>query len=305
MADFTSSFWSWFIIVITVASFVGLVWFILALDKGRKKVKPGETVETMGHVWDGDLAEYNNPMPRWWLNLFYITLVFGAVYLILFPGLGSFPGLLGWTSLGKYERELAQAEEMYGPLFAQYQDQDIETLAQDPEAVRMGKRLYATYCVPCHGSDARGAPGYPNLTDGEWQWGGTPEAIHASIYDGRNAVMPPWEAILSEEQIFAVAEYVLSLSGRTADPVIAGQGREVYAQNCAACHGAEGKGMPMLGAPDLSNDVWLYGGSQRRIIESIAKGRQGVMPPHGEFLGEAKVHLLTAFVYSLSQPKAP
>jgi cytochrome c oxidase cbb3-type subunit 3 len=299
MADFTSSFWNWFVIVLTILSIIACFWLIRWMSTGKKK--PGEKVDTMGHVWDEDLAELNNPLPGWWLGLFYITLFFGMGYLMLYPGLGNFPGLLDWTSKGQYNEEMEAAKERYEPLFQKYRSQDIVTVAQDPQAVKIGERLFMNYCSTCHGSDARGARGFPNLRDNDWLWGGAPQAIETTILDGRNAVMPAWEASLGgSEGVSDVTEYVLSLSGRDHDGTAAERGKAKFDMFCVACHGADGKGNQALGAPDLTDSTWLYGGTKTSIMETIAKGRQGVMPAHREFLGEAKVHLLAAYVYSLS-----
>lgn len=296
MADFVSEFWSWFIIIPTVIGILAL-FPLVYFNRGRKQT--GEA-DKMGHAWDDDLEEYNNPLPGWWLNLFYITLVFGIVYLILYPGLGSFGGVLGWTSTQRYENELEQAAARYGPIFEKYQQTDIRALAGNDEAMETAERLFVNYCAQCHGSDARGATGYPNLRDDDWLHGGEPGQIKETIMEGRTGVMPGWEAALGEDGLFNVTEYVLSLSGRRHDPTVAGKGEEKYSQLCIACHGPEGKGNVAVGAPDLTDRTWLYGGSQKTVMESIAKGRQGRMPPHGDFLGEAKVHLLAAYVYHLS-----
>lgn len=296
MADFVSEFWSWFIIIPTVIGIL-VLFPLVYLNQGQKQ--SGEA-DKMGHSWDDDLEEYNNPLPGWWLNLFYITLVFGIVYLILYPGLGSFGGVLGWTSTQRYENELEQAEARYGPIFDQYQKTEIRALARNDEAMATAERLFVNYCAQCHGSDARGAPGYPNLRDNNWQWGGEPGQIKETIMNGRNAAMPGWEAALGEDGLFNVTEHVLSLSGRQHDPSVAARGKEQYDQLCIACHGPQGKGNAAMGAPDLTDRTWLYGGSQKTVMASIAQGRQGRMPPHGDFLGEAKVHLLSAYVYHLS-----
>lgn len=298
MADFVNQFWSWFIIVPTLLGLLGLIW--LCIGNTEKPSGEGEA-DTMGHVWDEDLQEYNNPLPRWWLNLFYITVVFAIVYVVLYPGLGTFRGVLGWTQISQYESEMASADQKYGPLFEKYLAEDINALAKDKEAVKTGGRLFSTYCSTCHGSDARGAIGFPNLRDHDWLYGGEAENIKTSIMNGRNGVMPPWSASLSEDDISNVAEYVASWSGRSADPAVIQKGKESYQKLCVACHGVDGKGNTALGAPNLADNTWIYGGSQRAIMQSIAQGRQGRMPPHKEFLGESKVHVLTAYVYSLSQ----
>jgi cytochrome c oxidase cbb3-type subunit 3 len=296
VADFVSEFWSWFIIIPTVIGIL-ILFPLVHLNRGRKT--SGEA-DKMGHVWDEDLEEYNNPLPGWWLNLFYITLVFGIVYLILYPGLGSFAGVLGWTSTGRYEAELDQATVVYGPIFERYQQTDVKVLAGNDEAMETAERLFVNYCAQCHGSDGRGATGYPNLRDDDWLWGGEPQRIKETIANGRIGAMPGWEAALGEDGLFNVTEYVLSLSGRQHDSSVTEQGRQKYEQLCVACHGPEGKGNTALGAPNLTDRTWLYGGSQKTVMASIAQGRQGRMPPHREFLGEAKVHLLASYVYHLS-----
>ncbi|MDZ7840767.1 MAG: cytochrome-c oxidase, cbb3-type subunit III [Gammaproteobacteria bacterium] len=296
MADFVSEFWSWFIIIPTVIGILAM-FPLVYFNRGQKQ--SGEA-DKMGHSWDEDLEEYNNPLPGWWLNLFYITIVFGIIYLILYPGLGSFGGVLGWSSTQRYQNELEYAEERYGPIFEKYQQTDIRTLARNDDAMRAAERLYANYCAQCHGSDARGAPGYPNLRDDNWLWGGEPEQIRETIANGRTGVMPGWEDALGEEGLFNVTEYVLSLSGRQHDSAVAEKGKARYEQLCVACHGPDGTGNTAMGAPNLTNRTWLYGGAQKTVMESIAKGRQGHMPPHGEFLGDSKVHLLSAYVYHLS-----
>lgn len=301
MADFTSDFWSWAIIVLVVLGIAGLL--ALNLFWSEPKWKPGMKPQTMGHVWDQDLRELNNPLPRWWLNLFYITLAFAVIYLVLYPGLGSFKGALGWSSATQYRQEVQTAEERFGPLYEGYFREHIPALAQDPQALKTGERLFVNYCSICHGSDARGAPGFPNLRDGEWLWGGEPEQIKTTILHGRNGAMPAWGSALSRDEVFNVAEYVLGLSGQRVNENAARAGEAKFKQICVACHGPEGKGNPALGAPDLTNDIWLYGGSQQAVMATIAVGRQGRMPAFQEFLGEAKVHLLAAYVYSLSREK--
>lgn len=302
MADFTSSFWSWFVIVPTVVGIVAMFilnrWMTTPPHKGEEKAK------SMGHVWDENLEELNNPLPRWWLNMFYITLVFGIGYLALYPGLGTFAGAWGWSSKGQYDKEIADAARRFDPLYEKYLRENLKTLVADRDALKTGERLFVNYCTTCHGADARGARGYPNLRDGDWLYGGEPEAIKASIMNGRSGAMPPWGAALGPEGVFNVAEYVIGLSGKRVINVnAAAVGKEKFQQMCASCHGKDGKGNTQLGAPNLTDDIWLYGGTQKDVMESIDKGRGGRMPAHAEFLGEAKAHLLAAYVYSLSQPR--
>lgn len=299
MADFISPFWSWFIILLSLGGIVSM--FVLNRWMSEPPRKDESRPKPMGHVWDEDLQELNNPLPRWWLNLFYITLVFSLGYLVLYPGLGSFAGALGWSQEDQYRREVAAVDKQVGPMYEKYSREPLAALALDREAIKTGERLFITYCTGCHGSDARGGPGFPNLRDHDSLWGGDPETLKASIVNGRTGVMPPWGAALGPDGVFNVAEYVLSLSGKRVDPTAAEAGREKFQQLCVACHGPEGKGNPALGAPNLTDNIWLYGGSQKAVMESIDKGRAGRMPAHAEFLGEAKAHLLAAYVYSLSQ----
>jgi cytochrome c oxidase cbb3-type subunit 3 len=299
MSDFTSSFWSWFIIAITVGGFIWMLYLLLINNKSN--VPANEVGKPTGHVWDEDLEELNNPLPRWWLIMFYITIVFGVVYLALYPGLGSFKGLLGWTEVGEYQAEVDAATEQYAGLYDGFMQKDVAALAADDSAMKTGERLFVNYCSVCHGSDARGARGFPNLRDNDWLYGGTPEAIKASIMAGRTGSMPAWEAPLGgAEGVADTAAYVMQLAGRQVDAAAAKRGEAKYNMFCTGCHMPGGTGNIALGAPNLSNNVWLYGGSPRAIQQTIAKGRSGVMPPHGDFLGEAKVHVLAAYIYSLS-----
>ena len=298
MADFTSDAWSWFIAISTVISILGLLLFTLKI--GAKRKVPGEKAESMGHVWDEDLYELNNPAPRWWYYLFLISMYWGCLYLFLYPGLGSYAGYLGWSQTKQYEQEVQQANEKYGPIFERFVNEDLAKLAKNPEALTVGMSLFSTYCTTCHGSDAGGARGFPSLRDNDWLWGGDPESIKTSIMEGRQGVMAPWGPVLGEKGVLHVTEYVKSLSGRKANEVFAEKGKTEYAKYCVVCHNADGTGNTALGAPNLTDDIWLYGGSNNKIMESISDGRHGIMPPHKEFLGEAKVHLLAAYVYSLS-----
>jgi cytochrome c oxidase cbb3-type subunit 3 len=295
---FSSDFWNWWIIGLTLANIFACWWLV----RWSSKKQPGEAAvgDVTGHKWDETLEEYNNPLPRWWLWLFYITIAFALGYLTLYPGLGKFRGVLDWTQQKQYAEEMAQADETYGPLFAKYAATPIPDLIKDPAAVRIGQRLFVNYCASCHGSDAGGGPGYPNLSDNDWLYGGAPEAIELSILDGRTAAMPAWGAILQDKGVDEVTAYVMQLSGRDADAAKAKAGKTLFETNCAACHGMDGKGNTALGAPNLTDDIWLYGGSAGAIRYTIANGRQGRMPAHREFLGEDKVHLLAAYIYSLS-----
>ena len=298
MSDFISGFWGVFISVITIAGIAGcaLLLWIMSTRRGATVSAP----ELHGHVWDGDLQEYNNPLPRWWMWLFYITIVFGVAYLALYPGLGTFRGTLGWTSSAEYNSEQTGAEAKYAPIFDKYAKQDLLAVAADPQAHAMGQRLFLNYCAQCHGSDGGGARGFPNLTDRDWLYGGDPETIKTTILNGRNGVMPPFGAVLGGEGVNDVAQYVLSLSGYPADSLKIYSGKKLFMTNCIACHGPEGKGNQAIGAPNLTDKIWLHGGSLEKVTETITKGRNNVMPAHKDLLGDAKAHLLAAYVYSLS-----
>ncbi|PAU89103.1 cytochrome-c oxidase, cbb3-type subunit III [Pseudomonas sp. WN033] len=290
-----SNFWSGYIIVLTLTTLGLILWLLFATRKGQRSE---QTEETLGHAFDG-IEEYDNPLPRWWFILFMATFVFSAIYLVLFPGLGKWPGVLGWTQVNQYEREVERAEAQFAPIFARYANLPVEEVARDPEAVRIGQRLFAVNCSVCHGSDARGAFGFPNLTDNDWIWGGSPEQIHTTIAQGRQAAMPAWLAVIGEDGVRNVAGYVRHLSGLETENVNLDAGKQVFQSTCVACHGPEGKGNPMLGAPDLTNDTWLYGSSMLQVQHTIRYGRNGNMPAQAH-LGEDKIHMLTAYVYSLS-----
>ena len=291
-----SDFWNAYVVVIVLVSILACA--ILLYVQGKAKFTPGKS---MGHVWDETLEEYNNPMPKWWSWLFVITVIFSLVYLALYPGLGNFKGLLGWTSSGQYQIERERIDATVKPLYDKYSAMDLQAIAGDKQAMEMGKRLYLTYCMQCHGADARGAKGFPNLTDSDWQFGGEPAQIEQTIADGRMGVMPA-HAQLGADTIKDLANYVRSLSGLPNDSVRAAKGKEAFnSAGCSGCHGPDGKGMQALGAPNLTDKVWLYGSSEATIVETITNGRQNKMPAWKEFLGDAKVHLLAAYVLSLGQ----
>ena len=291
-----SDFWNAYVVVIVLVSILACA--ILLYVQGKAKFTPGKS---MGHVWDETLEEYNNPMPKWWSWLFVITVIFSLVYLALYPGLGNFKGLLGWTSSGQYQIERERMDATVKPLYDKYSAMDLQAIAGDKQAREMGKRLYLTYCMQCHGADARGAKGFPNLTDSDWQFGGEPAQIEQTIADGRMGVMPA-HAQLGADTIKDLANYVRSLSGLPNDSVRAAKGKEAFnSAGCSGCHGPDGKGMQALGAPNLTDKVWLYGSSEATIVETITNGRQNKMPAWKEFLGDAKVHLLAAYVLSLGQ----
>lgn len=295
MSDFTHEGWGLYIAVITLISIAACAILLFSLSSRG----PGDA-GTTGHVWDEDIEEGNHPLPRWWMGLFVLTIVFSLAYLALYPGLGAYAGYYGWSSSGQYQTEQAQAAALHGPVIDKYLKQDIKTVAADPQARGMGQRLFVTYCAQCHGSDAGGSPGFPNLRDTDWLYGGEPDAIRASIADGRGGVMPPMSAALGGAEA-DVMQYVFQLGGRANDGLRAFRGKEKFDAICAACHGAKGTGNPQIGAPNLTDDIWLHGGSNAAILESITKGRSGTMPAHKGFLDEGKIHLLTAYVYGLSR----
>jgi cytochrome c oxidase cbb3-type subunit 3 len=302
MSQFSSSFWDFYIAVITLASVIACGVF-LKMQSVRRVA--GGTKETTGHTWDEDLGEYNNPLPRWWMWLFYITIVFALIYLALYPGLGSWKGLLGWTEVGQLKQEDAAAEAKYGPIFDKFAAQDIEALAKNPDALAIGQKLFLNNCAQCHASDGGGSRGFPNLTDNDWLYGGAPKTIEQTITNGRNGVMPPWGPVLGAEGVKDVANYVISLSGGAADSIRVARGREIFAKTCIACHGPDAKGNQTIGAPNLTDKTWLYGGGEPTVIETVTNGRQGHMPAWKDVLGPAKIHLLAAYVYSLSHGAAP
>jgi len=294
-----STFWSLWIIVLTSINLALVLWVLLANRKVAIRDDEDPENPKTGHVYDG-IEEYDNPLPRWWFQMFIVTLIFAGVYLLLYPGMGNFPGLLGWTQEKELRGHKQQAEAQFADQFGAYAQTPIKELARDPDAMKMGLRLFANNCAVCHGSDGGGNWGYPNLTDDAWQWGGSPERIKQTLINGRQAAMPAWSASLGEEGIAQVTEYVLSLGGREHDAQMAKQGQAKYAQNCAACHGPQGKGNINLGAPDLTDDVWLYGGEPKEIRQTLRQGRNGVMPAQADLLREDRIHILAAYVYSLS-----
>jgi len=302
MSDFNTSFWSVYVAALTV---VGILACLLLLwITARKKVVP-QADNTTGHVWDGDLRESNNPMPRWWMWLFVITIVFGLLYLAAYPGLGSNPGQLGWSMRGQYDEEVAQANKELGPLYAQFTAKKTEELAGDGNATAIGERLFMNNCAQCHGSDARGSKGFPNLTDKDWLHGGTPEKIEETIKGGRRGQMPPMAAAVgTPDDVKNVANYVLSLSNSPHDSVRAQLGKAKFTA-CAACHGLDGKGNQAIGAPNLTDDIWLHGWGEPAIIAMVNNGKINEMPAQGGKLTDAQIHVLAAYIWGLSNKPLP
>ena len=299
MSDFFSPGWS---IYIAAATLLGLAACLLLLFvAARRRVMAGDN--STGHVWDEDLRELNNPLPRWWMWLFVLTVVFSGIYLVLYPGFGSAPGSLNWTSDAQWRSEQSAARALSAPVFAAFAARPATELARDPQAMAVGERLFASHCATCHGSDARGSLGFPNLTDTDWLWGGTPERIKETITLGRQGAMPPMAAAVgAPEEVRQVANYVLTLSGWP-DNLQAQLGRSKFTV-CAACHGPAGKGNPLLGAPNLTDRVWLHGQGEAAVVAMVTNGKTNVMPAHEGRLTAEQIHVLTGYVWGLSNPAA-
>ncbi|MCZ4339565.1 cytochrome-c oxidase, cbb3-type subunit III [Shewanella colwelliana] len=319
-----SSFWSIWITVLTIVVIAGCFILLKIVSKNTTGVEEGES---MGHSFDG-IEELNNPLPKWWSYMFYLTIVFGVIYLALYPGLGNFKGFLGWSSANQsigtengikadseaavklaeqegrwvqYDQEVKKADERFGPIFAAYLATPLDELVKDPEALKVGGRLFLQNCAQCHGSDARGSKGFPNLADGAWLYGGDLATIKTSIMNGRHGMMPPKGGLpIEDSELKGLTEYVVKLSGRDHDEALAAQGQGSFMKGCFACHGMDGTGNKFMGAPNLTDNAWLYGGSRGVIEQSIKNGRSGVMPAWKDVLGEEKVHVISAYVYSLS-----
>ncbi len=297
MSDFFNNGWALFVSVATIVSLV-LCLVLLAIASKRKVMAEDNST---GHVWDEDLREMNNPLPRWWVGLFIITVVFAVVYLALYPGLGSNAGALKWTSQNQYESEMAKARAAMAPVYARFVSMPAEQLAKETQAMAIGERLFANNCAGCHGSDARGSKGFPNLTDNDWLYGGSLEQIKESITAGRAGNMPPMGAAVgTAEDVKNVAHYVLSLSASPHDSVSAQLGKAKFA-TCAACHGPEGKGNHALGAPNLTDKIWLHGWGEQAIVNIINNGRVNVMPRQDRLLSPEQIHVLGGYVWNLSQ----
>lgn len=295
-----STFWSLWIILLTSACLVLVIWVLMANRKVAVRDDEDPENRTTGHVYDG-IEEYDNPLPRWWFNLFIATLIYGLGYLIWYPGMGAFKGIGGWTSKGQLEGQQADAVAGYEKSYGKFSEMSIEELAFEPKAIKMGSRLFANNCAVCHGADAGGNFGFPDLTDKDWLYGGKPDQIQASITHGRSGSMPAWGAILGEKKLTQLADYVLQVSGQEHNAESAKLGDTLFSQNCAACHGQNAKGMKSVGAPNLTDDIWLYSGTREGITQSLRNGRANQMPAQKTLLREDKIHVLAAYVYSLSQ----
>jgi cytochrome c oxidase cbb3-type subunit 3 len=297
MSDFTSSHWS---LYITTISLLGIVACLVLLWVTARKKSVGNADNTTGHVWDEDLREMNNPLPLWWVGLFVLSVIFGLCYLWLFPGLGNYKGSKSWTSQSEYTSEMADAEKALAPLYASFDAMTVEQLAKDPKAMAIGERLFMNNCAQCHGSDAQGTKGFPNLTDGDWLYGGDPATIKATITQGRQGVMPVMaQAVGSPKEISEVAHYVLSLSDSPHDSLKAAAGKAKFTV-CASCHGMDGKGNPAVGAPNLTDKIWLHGWGEQAITQMVNNGKVNVMPAQKDRLSVSQIHVLTGYVWSLS-----
>ena len=297
MSDFINNFWSVYVAAITLIGILGCLLLLIVVAR-KKVVSSGDN--TTGHVWDGDLRELNNPMPKWWMGLFVITVVFGLAYLAAYPGLGAFNGKLDWSQTGAYEKEMAKAKADLEPLYAKFTSMPTEEMAKDPQAMAVGERLFMNNCAQCHGSDARGSKSFPNLADGDWLHGGTPDKIKETITNGRIGIMPPMAAAVgTAEDVRNVANYVLSLSGSPHDSLKASLGKSKFTA-CAACHGMDGKGNQALGAPNLTDDIWLHGWGEAAITAMINNGKHNEMPAQKDKLTEAQIAVLASYVWGMS-----
>ena len=297
MSDFTHNFWSIYVAGMSLAGILGCL-LLLWLTARKKVVSSSDN--TTGHVWDEDLTEMNNPMPRWWMWMFVLTIVFSLGYLVFYPGLGNFAGTLGWTQVNEYQEEMKRGEAEIAPVYARFASMSTAQLAGDAPAMAIGERLFMNNCAQCHGSDAHGSKGFPNLTDGDWLHGGSPEKISETIHNGRVGMMPPMVAAVGPpEEVRNVAHYVLSLSGSPHDSVRASLGKPKFAA-CAACHGMDGKGNQALGAPNLTDDIWLHGWGEAAIVAMVNNGKTNEMPAQAGKLTEPQLAVLTAYVWGKS-----
>ena len=295
--------WSWYVIALVVLNLGGATWLLWATAKRRPgDPKPDDT----SHHWDGDITEYNQPMPRWWIIGFYLSLVFGVAYFAWYGGLGGYAGIGGWTSAVEHDQAKAVADARLEQTFAPFSGRSLPELASDADAMRLGRSIYANVCAACHGATAQGAIGYPDLTDDIWHWGGSADRVLESVLEGRQGVMPGWGTVLTgmggPSAVEQVVAYVHTLSNPKSleNNPLAAKGKPLYEGVCVACHGAEGKGNEMLGAPDLTDDYWMYGNSNDSLRATIIDGRHGVMPAHRDLLGETRSRLAAAYVWSLS-----
>lgn len=296
MSDFLSSGWSYWITIITLGGVAFCLWLLFSQ---RSFLGKSPDMTDTGHEWDG-ITEYNYPVPGWWTVMYLGLCVVGLGIMFLYPALGSNPGKVGYTSAKEVAVEHAAYLESLKPVYAKYEGQSIEQLAANPDARKLGERLFLNNCAQCHGSDAKGSPDFPNLTDNDWLYGGAPETILQSITEGRHGIMAPLAAVLSQEEANQVAHYVRSLSGLSSDPTLVPLGEAKFKQVCFACHGADGKGIQALGAPNLTDNIWLSSSSREAIVKTILEGRSGTMPAQKNNLTPEQIKMLAAYVWGLS-----
>jgi cytochrome c oxidase cbb3-type subunit 3 len=290
--------WNWLVIILVIGNIAACFWLIRWTAKQGDDSKAED--DTLDHVWDGDLRERNQPMPRWWLMLFYATIVFGLVYLVMYPGLGNFSGSLGWSQAGQHAAELEAVESKYAALYARLASQDWQEMTANTEAMAIGENLFGANCSTCHGSDGGGAPGFPSLKDNDWLYGSDFETIQFSVTNGRNGLMPALGAALGDQGVQEVVQYVKQISGQDHDAALATAGQARWAI-CAACHGPQGKGNPQLGAPNLTDNIWLFGSSDEALAATIRDGRVNAMPAHDHLLSADQIRLLSGYVGTLSR----
>ena len=303
--------------ILHILGYIGLVYWTTHIKAGGD-AKEGEVID---HTWDGDLKEMNNPMPGWWLSLFYLMIAFAIAYLFLYPGV--YKGSKGWTQLTQYQQESRRVDARSAEYFRHYAGKSVEDLAKDTDALAIGRRIFLQNCAVCHASDAGGTPGnYPNLTDKDWIWGGTPENIINTITNGHTGAMPPGGALVAvvpgqapsaedQQKLEDVSNYILALGGYEHDQALAEKGKELYGTSCVACHGPDGKGNPVIGGINLADQTWLYAEDSEDpaalktfIQNQIQHPRNNVMPAWKDILGEAKIKVVAAYVYSLSQDES-
>ncbi|MEM7359055.1 MAG: cytochrome-c oxidase, cbb3-type subunit III [Pseudomonadota bacterium] len=285
-----SNAWSWFVIVLVAANIIGMVWLLMATSKSNGI----DEADTTGHKWDG-IEELNNPLPRWWLWLFILTIVYSIAYLYVYPGMGNYAGSFGWTQTNQYEAERAANRVQQDTYFADFVDLDIPALSQNRKAMETAERLYLNNCSTCHGSTAQGAKGFPNLRDDDWLYGKDADSILQSITNGRAGVMP--DLGLPAANVAVLAHYLKGLSGGEASDYAMQRGEALF-EVCASCHGADGTGNQLLGAPNLTDDIWLHGASVAEIETVLRDGVQGNMPSFDSLLSTNEIRLLSAYVYS-------
>lgn len=304
MSDFTDGFWPWYVGIISLVSILACALLLWVAGKATVTAHPGQPLDnTTGHVWDGDLREYNNPLPRWWMWLFILTVVFSLAYLVIFPGLGSFKGLLNWTTQGEHKQDAARLQSEVAPLYAAFSAQSVDALSKDPRALAVGERLFMNNCSQCHASDGAGSKGFPNLTNANAAWLGERTADHIvqTVTNGRTGMMPPLAAAIGgEAELSEVAHYVLSLSGSPHNEIKAYSGKKLFA-TCAACHGVDGKGNKALGAPNLADQYWLHGWGEAAIVNMVKNGKTNVMPAQSPKLSTEQIKVVAAYVLSLSK----